>query len=256
MGFTPNSSDKPVVQESKLYTGLCNMKVVAINPNKLNLEFQGYKPQSEPSYITTEDGVTKLRLDIYLTHKELPIRTKIAFFLEDRPRTNQNGTKAEWINAFGRTAWGTLEEPPQGLTWFDATTARLAKVGEADIHNFLINWLNINPNDEAKLDKFDALFKGDYSELNNLLNGAKSNEIRVLLCVRDGKYQAVYNKYFDRATNKRTKYWESHIKNQTEAGYPPKEDFQNDFTFQEWKEPTSLNIDSQQAQGKKEDDPF
>ena len=139
------------------------------------------------------------------------------------------------------------------MKWFDASTARAAKVGEADLHNFLINWLNISPNDEAKLDKFDALFLGDYSELRSLLSGAGTNEVRVLLTVRDGKYQAVYGRYFDRATNKRTNYWEAHIKSQTESGYPPKEDFQNSFTFQEWKEPTVM-ADAQET--KADSDPF
>lgn len=253
MGFNPNSSEKQVVQEGKLYTGLANMKVVAINPNKMQLEALGYKPQAEPVYASVEDGVKKLRLDLYLAHKEHSMRTKLAFFLENRTRTNQEGTKAEWINNFGRTAWGTPTEAPTGLKWFDASTARAAKVGEADLHNFLINWLNINPNDEAKLDKFEALFANDYSELRNLLAGATENEVRVLLTVRDGKYQSVYGRYFDRATNKRTNYWEAHIKSQTESGYAPKEDFQNSFVFQEWKEPTVMTDKSDVT---KEDDPF
>lgn len=238
MAFSPNSSDTAVVQESKLYTGLANVKVVAINPNKAQLEAMGYRPKEEPVYITVEEGVKKLRLDFFLTLGDPQLRTKLAFFLENRPRTNQDGTKAEWINNFGRTAWGTPTEAPTTLKWFDAATARPSKVGEADLHNFLINWLNINPKDEAKLDRFDALFNGDYSELRGLLAGAKDNEVRVLLGVRDGKYQAVYGRYFDRATNKRTTFWESHIKSQTESGYAPKEDFQNSFVLQEWKEPT------------------
>lgn len=255
MGFNPNSSEKAVVQENKLYTGLTNMKVVAINPNKMQLESLGYKPQSEPVYASVEDGTKKLRLDFYLVHPELSIRTKIAFFLEDKPRTNMDGTKGEWINVYGRTAWGTTDAAPVELKWFDATTARPAKVGESDLHNFLINWLNVRPNDEARLDKFEALFVGDYSELKGLLAVAKDNEIRVLLTVKDGKYQGVYGRYFDRATNKRTNYWEAHIKSQTEAGYAPKEDFQNSFVFQEWKEsPVMEDIPAKEETH--DDDPF
>lgn len=254
MAFNPNSSDKPVVQESKLYTGLTNLKVVAINPNKTQLETLGYKPQGEPVYTSVEDGVRKVRLDIYLVHPELSIRTKLAFFLEDKVRTNQNATKCEWINIFGRTAWGVGDKPPTGLKWFDSSTARQAKVGEADLHNFLINWLNTNPSDEARLDKFEALFINDYSELRSFLAAARDNEVRVLLTVRDGKYQAVYGRYFDRATNKRNNYWEAHIKSQTEAGYPPKEDFQNSLTFQEWIEPSVLNDVATDT--KTDEDPF
>ena len=134
-------------------------------------------------------------------------------------------------------------------------------MGEADVHLFLVNWLNIQPGDEAKLDNFDALFDGNYSELRQILGANINNEIKVLLTVRDGKYQSVYNRYFDRASNKRTSYWESHIKRQSEDGYPPKEDFSNSFNFQEWTEPsvmTDLGNTAEAAEdgGKPVVDPF
>lgn len=241
MALNGNSSDKPIYQETKLYTGLTTMKVVAINPSKAEMEAMGMKPQNDPVYITQdEEGVKKIRLDLFLSHKTMNIRTKVTFFLEDRFRTDRDGNKCEWINNFGRSAWGSVDAAPSGMKWFDATTARKAKVGEADLHAFLINWLNIAPTDEAKLDNFNALFLGNYAELKGLLARFPENEIRVLLGVREGKYQSVYNRYFDRATNKKLNYWESHIKNQTEAGYPPKEDFQNDFALKEWIQPTML----------------
>lgn len=254
MGFSPNESNKQVVKESRLFSGLANVKVVAFNPSKSELEAMGYKPQSDPSYLTREDGVKKLRLDIHLAQDENLLKTKVAFFLENKLRTNKDETKAEWINDSGRTAWGTLDDPPN-FKWFDATTARRAYVGEADIHNFLINWLNISPQDEAKLESFVELFNGNYTELKNLFKSAKDNEVKVLLGVREGKYQSVYNRYFDRASNKRTNYWESHINTQTEAGYPPKEDFQNNFTFQEWVEPTMME-DNNNEEDKVEDTAF
>ena len=224
MAFNANKSDEAVVKEGKLYTGLANMKVIAINPTKSQLEELGYKPQNDPVYNTRDGETEKLRLDVFLglENDDSKIMTKVAFFLENSIRKNKNGDKAEWINDFGRTAWGTLETPPSDLKWFDSETARPCKIGESDVHTFLVNWLNISPNDEAKLENFEGLFSGDYSELNGLLESNSDNEIRVLLTVRDGKYQSIYNKYFDRATNKRNNYWESHMKKQTEGGYPPK----------------------------------
>lgn len=257
MAFNGNSSDKPVVQESKLYTGITNMRVVAINPNKAQIEALnlGYRPQNEPIYVTKENGIDKVRLDIYLATKDKAVRTKVAFFLENAPKVNAAKTKGEWINNLGRTAWGGTEEAPKELKWFDEKTARRAKIGEADLYNFLINWLNINPNDEAKLDNFDMLFSGNVSELRALLQAYPENEVRVLLTVKEGKYQSVYSRYFDRATNKRTNYWESHIKNQAEAGYPIKEDFQNSLIFQEWIEPAkTIDTPSASTEAKKDDD--
>jgi len=263
MAFTPNASDTKVFKEIKLYTGLHNMKVVAINPSKAQLEEFGYKPQNDPVYLTTEGDVKKIRLDFHL-HGENPegekIMTKVAFFLEDQFRVNRDGDKSEWINDFGRTAWsaqGDPDNPPKELTWFDSETARQSHVGEADLHLFLVNWLNIGPEDEAKMDNFLAIFDEDYSELQSLLAGNIDNEVRVLLTVRDSKYQSVYNKYFDRASNKRTNYWESHIRNQTANGYAIKEDYQNSLPLQEWSEPaTRPDAGADSEDEKKGDDPF
>jgi hypothetical protein len=253
MGFNANDSNTSVVKEGKLFTGLTGMRVVAINPTKAQLEGFGYKPQNEPSYLSEEQVETtpgtmitikKVRMDFHLQGNGIEegetVRAKIAFFLENQVRINKVGDKGEWINDLGRTAWGTPSAPPADLKWFDADTARQCKIGEADLHSFLINWLNISPNDEAKLESFESLFEGNYTELNNLLGANPNNEVRVLLTVRDGRYQSVYNRYFDRISNKRTSYWESHIKAQTNAGYPPKEDFQGSFLFQQWNEPTVL----------------
>ena len=258
MAFNANDSNKAVVKEGKLFTGLRNMKVIAINPNKAEMETIGYNPQNEPAYISLGDEDSKkLRLDFFLQGEgnegEL-VRTKIAFFLENKHRTNKAGTKAEWINDAARNAWGTPDVAPDTLKWFDASTARPCKIGEADVHLFLVNWLNIQPGDEAKLDNFDALFDGNYSELRSILSSNQNNEIKVLLTIRDGKYQSCYNRYFDRATNKRTSYWESHIKKQSEDGYPPKEDFSNSFIFQEWTEPSVMTDFGSTADAAIEDD--
>ena len=263
MAFTPNESDKKVFKEIKLYTGIHNVKVVAINPTKERLEEMGYKPQNDPVYITTEEKVKKLRLDFHLngvSPEGEKIMTKVAFFLENQLRVNRDGTKSEWINDFGRTAWseeGSPEDVPSGFTWFKHETARRSHVGEADLHLFLVNWLNIGPDDEAKMDNFLAIFDEDYSELHSLLAGNIDNEVRVLLTVRDSKYQSVYNKYFDRASNKRTNYWDSHVKNQTSNGYAIKEDYQNSFVLQEWSEPaTKADAGEPAGEKPKGDDPF
>lgn len=271
MGFNSNPSDEKVFKEIKLYTGIANVKVVSINPTKKGLEKLGYKPQNDPVYLTSEpiegqEGEKKkLRLDFHLVGESPEgdkIMTKVAFFLEDEYRLNKDKTKSEWINDFGRTAWseeGSPEDAPTGLTWFKHETARQAFIGEADLHLFLINWLNIGPDDEAKMDNFKALFAEDYSEINGLLKGNKDNEIRVLLNVREGKYQSVYSRYFDRASNKRTNYWASHIKSQTDGGFAMKEDYQNSFSFKEWTEPDQtegIMKGEEDDKGKKPGDPF
>jgi hypothetical protein len=262
MGFNPNASDTKVFKEIKLYTGIHNMKVVAINPEKEKLEEMGYKPKEAPVYATSEGDVKKIRLDFHLEGKGLEgekIMTKVAFFLENQHRENRDGTKAEYINDYGRTAWsaeGSPDDPPTGFAWFKHETARRSYVGEADLHLFLVNWLNIGPEDEAKLETLLSIIEGDYSELLILLSDNIDNEIRVLLTVRESKYQSVYNKYFDRASNKRNNYWESHIKNQTANGYPPKEDYSNSLVLMEWVEPSTKPDAAPAGDKPKGDDPF
>ena len=252
MAFNANDSNTAVVKEGKLYTGLKNMKVIAINPTQEEMVKIGYNPKNPPVYLTdgeAEEGKApskKLRLDFFLEgdiEGGATVRTKIAFFLENKHRVNQAGTKGEWINDAARSAWGGVDAAPDGFQWFDAATARKAYIGEVDVHLFLVNWLNIQPGDEAKLDNFAALFTGDYSELRQILAANSGNEVKVLLTVRDGRYQSAYTRYFDRATNKRTTYWENHLKKQAEDGYPLKEDFSHSLTFQEWTEP-SVMIDA------------
>jgi hypothetical protein len=107
------------------------------------------------------------------------------------------------------------------------------------------------------MDNFLGLFDENYGEIQGLLSGNSDNEVRVLLTVRDNKYQSVYNRYFDRASNKRTNYWDNHIKNQVSSGYPLKEDFSNNLAFQEWVEPaTKIDAPSPDAGEAKGDDPF
>ena len=247
MAFNANSSDEKVFKENTLYTGLYNVKVIAINPTKKGLEKIGYKPQNDPVYLTTEEGVKKLRLEFHVEGvgpEKNRILTKVAFFLEDQIRVNKDGTKSEWINDFGRNAWseeGKPDDKPE-FSWYKNETARKAYGGEVDLHAFLINWLNIGPEDEAKMDNFEALFNEDYSELRGYLKANPDNEVKVLLTVRQGKYQSAYNKYFDRASNKRTNYWSKHIEKQSEGSYGIKDDYQGSLKFKEWVEP-ELSVD-------------
>ena len=97
MAFNSNASDTKVFKEIKLYTGLHNMKVVAINPTKDKLEEMGYKPQNDPVYLTVEGEVKKLRLDFHLlgdSPEGEKIMTKVAFFLENQHRESTQRQQA------------------------------------------------------------------------------------------------------------------------------------------------------------------
>ena len=101
MAIAKSDANEQVTVEFKLYTGLCNMKIVAINPSTPEqIEALGFrKPNQAPEYhsIDSDSGNTKIRLDIYLENKEKNIRTKMALWLENADRISQSG-KNEWIN--------------------------------------------------------------------------------------------------------------------------------------------------------------
>ena len=105
MGITGHNSNEKIVGETVLYTGITNVKVVAINPTKEEKEALGLSSQTDPTYISTmEDGTKKVRIDFYVEDAVKNMRSKIAFFLEDKSRTSRDGGKTEWINNFGRSA--------------------------------------------------------------------------------------------------------------------------------------------------------
>lgn len=238
MAIGANKSDVTIVGEAKLYTGITNMNVIAINPTLDELHELGLTYiQNEPEYITDsqpkegeEEGFKpwkKCRLDFYLQNTY--IITKVTFFLENKIFMNKDKSKSQFINKFAQTAWAEdLEsacnlESKKGGKWFKEDGAKEAKIGEGQLHEFIMAWMNVKPGDDCQLAKFDSLFKGDYKELRDLLK--YKNEVRVMLTVKDNKYQGVLNSIFDRATSSTVTRFETFIKKQKEAGYPIKDAF-------------------------------
>jgi len=94
--------------------------------------------------------------------------------------------------------------------------------------NFIKAWANINPQDQGTLDDITKLFVGDVTELVTIHKQIPENEVLCLLGVKDGKYQTVYDKYFDRAYRLNMAVWKKQLEGQ---GNEFKADYQNDLTF-------------------------
>lgn len=154
----------------------------------------------------------------------IEMRTNIPFFITKAYRYNKDNTKVQVIDKYGNTAWPSIEEAKQHATILkkaDGTTYdphidkdyRPAYIGEAELTDFIKNYLNIpnvlkwkdgqviglidNPSDaEARLDKIENYFKGDFTELRNVINLQPNNKVKAMFGVRttdDNKqYQAVY----------------------------------------------------------------
>ncbi|MFN7465286.1 MAG: hypothetical protein ACK53T_07870 [Planctomycetota bacterium] len=223
-----NSSEKQVV--GGVYTGVTSVKVSVINPTKETLISMGINAQKEPQYLTEENGIKKLRLDFYLSHTTTNLSrvTKASFWLENKPRTNKDATKVQWVNKFGTFAWSTNETDAPNYEWFSKEGARPAFVGEEALVGFIKAWANVEQSSQAILDNMAALFEGNIKELTDTHNALKNNTVRALLGAQDGKYQAVYTKFFQRSYQLSLDPWKKAL----EADYGDfKADYQNDLAF-------------------------
>lgn len=219
----------------KRYIGVGNVFVLAVNPNKEQLE-KLYNTQLEnaPEYLSEvevgEDKhkVQNVRLDfIVKTDAEkcngIEFTTKVAFFIRKEYRYNRDQTKVQVIDKYGRTAWVTVEQAKaheipvykNGPANIDKDY-RPAYHGEEELTNFIKAYLNIpnvmkyvnntwvmvdNPEDcEARLESIAEYFKGNFKELRDVIALQPNNKVKVLFGVRttdDNKqYQVVYNQMF------------------------------------------------------------
>lgn len=219
----------------KRYVGVAPVFVLGVNPNKEELE-KLYNTQLEnaPEYLSEvevgEDKhkVQNVRLDfIVKTDAEkcngIEFTTKVSFFIRKEYRYNREQTKIQVIDKYGRTAWVTIEQAKaheipvysNGLANIDKDYRPIYH-GEEELTNFIKAYLNIpnvmkyvnekwimvdNPDDcEARLEHVEDYFKGDFSELREIIALQPTNKVKVLFGVRttdDNKqYQAVYTQMF------------------------------------------------------------
>lgn len=240
MAFGVNSSDKKHFNETILYTGVSSVKVIGINPTLAQLQELGFKFEKEPEYTSeSPEGVKKVRIDVIIANDKF--KTKFAIFLENKDRINKNGDKYEIINDYGQSTWAaSVQEATEkigrgGNKWFSPEGARIAKIGEVQLITFLRDWANTGVNEVGKIDNFDALFKGNYSELQSYVKALSNNTIYTLATVKDGKYQSIYTGLFVRTQfSQRTteNKFSTFIADQKKAGYPMKESYS--INFQEY----------------------
>lgn len=219
-----------------LYTGIAPMKVVAFNPSAEEIKsLTGREEVADPQYDgLNDDGTKKLRLDIWLRNEENNITTKVVFWLEDRLAVSSSGNK-QFVNAVGMSTWAA-DVPSQD--WFIMRDYRHAYVGEADLYNFLSTWLGINKRSkesECVLDTpFSDIVAGNLDELRDLIVIYGQREIKVLLSVREGKYQDVYGKVFIQMESGYTDGLKKTLERDASSGYPYRSNYQGDFTLKKY----------------------
>lgn len=247
----------------KRYVGVAPVYVLAANPNKAEMEkLLNITMDNAPEYVSETEKADGSKVpSVRITFIVLPDAAKVgmevspisvSMFLRKEHRMNKDNTKIQVIDKYGRTAWPTLEEAKAHattLTKADGSTYeakidkdyRPAYVGEAELVEFLKCYLNIpninvynsktgewseNPKKnecEAMLECIDSYFKGDFTELQNILKLQPNNKVKMLFGVRttdDNKqYQAVYTQKFMK--NNVTDYskLDKEIQDRKDAGY-------------------------------------
>jgi hypothetical protein len=215
----------------KLFEGIGAFKVIAINPCMKELQEMGRNADAEPVYIGKNDnGESTARIQVYIrTNPDAPVNngieftTSFIFNLTRAKRVGTNSGKIQVIDKFGRTAWATQADIDNKTIPVYANgpaniseSYRPAAVGEENLINFLIAWLNIpsvmeynrttstwsmkkdTEECEVSLD-LAKIFEGNFDELKEIVKLATEFEVKGAFGVRTtdkGQYQAVYTRMF------------------------------------------------------------
>lgn len=201
----------------KMYTGFAPIQIVAVNPTSkalaalLGIEEDKVK---EPNY----EGENGMRLDFwYVNHPDFKtdLRGKFSLWVNNDTRTSQAGKK-QFIDNFTKTAWAenlaALSEAQAGLDpsrRLDIKSVREAKGGEETVYSLLKAYGNISPKEKPfVLDSWNSIAKGKGNELVDFFaHFNKANlGIKVLLGIKDEKYQDVCTKVFVNVNSKITDY--------------------------------------------------
>ena len=217
----------------KRYVGLGASKVLAVNPTKAELEkIYGRELENEPNYIIEQNDQKGVCVDIIVqTVPEdcngVEMINHARFNLYPTKWTNKDGSKVRVIDDYGNSQWMLTEDAdmhkkcltsdgnPQKIDDKD----RICFRGEADIidflRKFLFNkdsfsmpngvWTKKDDADDVLIgfENPSKLFKGDVSEIKELIALQPNNKIKLLYGVRksegeDGKVrfrQAVCTAY-------------------------------------------------------------
>lgn len=231
------SGKETVESVIKRYIGVAPVFVLSVNPNKAESEKLFNTTMEEaPNYVgeieVGEDKHKVLNARINFVVKPDPDKVgmdvapiSMSLFLRNEYKYNRDNTKVQVIDKYGRTAWVTVEQAKNHeIPIYKNGPARIDKdyrpayVGEEEIVNFLKCYLGIpnvdvynsntgtwgthdKPEDcEAGLECIANYFKGDFSELKDIINLQPKNKVKVLFGVRttdDNKqYQAVFTQEF------------------------------------------------------------
>ena len=153
--------------------------------------------KQEPNYKVEFSGEEYNKIVFWLANSDGNFKLEI--LMQNKHRVSQSG-KYQWMNNIGQSTWS--EEEPT-YDWWKAEGQRKAYTGEETLINFVKAWANVAAGDNVYFETVSAIANGNINELKALVHTLSSNEVRVLIGVKDDKYQQVYTKYFGRVKPQR-----------------------------------------------------
>jgi hypothetical protein len=237
-----NLETRSSAPSKKLYTGIAPLKIVLVNPTReqiAELYEVDVEKVKEPNYFTDDST----RLDFwYRNHDSIstPLLGKFALFISNQTRKSQAG-KTQYIDNHSKTCWadslGDLSERNTKMP--DYNKLKLDKVrealrGEEELYSLMRAYGNIDTNNSPfMLDNIQAIIKNNVKELREFFAWADKKEggIKVLLGVKEGQYQDVWNNMFLTVNGKLTDYLRGRI---TDSQYGYKHYYGNSFSLKEF----------------------
>lgn len=196
MAIQSNSSEVQVTGGGiPLYTGIAPIRVVAVNPNLGELASVGVNLKNEPTYDVSMGDKTG-KIVFWIHNEQFNFSTRFDILVGNQHRAESSTGKFQITNKYGQVTWAN--DPDSAPDWFKKEGVRRMYPGEETLINFVKAWANIPNDGECSFDTIDDIVKGNVEELKSLVTALKDNKLRVLLGVKDAKYQSVYTRHFGR----------------------------------------------------------
>ena len=197
MAIQSNASTQEVVGGIKTYSGLTNVKVIAVNPTMAELHSLDINVKSEPNYSVTMGDQDYNKIVFWLMNEDGNFKLEI--LMQNKARVSQTG-KHQWMNNIGQSTWST--DAPT-YEWWKSEGQRKGYTGEETLINFVKAWANVAQGGDVYFETMSNIASGDVTEIRSLVTQLQPNQVRVLVGVKDDKYQQVYTKYFGRVKPQR-----------------------------------------------------
>lgn len=180
-----------------LYTGILEGAPVMVNPNKKALyEWRGWEEKEdskEPEYVGKDrDENTRITVEFCIEDKLSGKKFQHRILVTDKKSVSEKSGKKQYVNQLGMSTW--VDDKKNLPEWFlkikdknkeviAETDWREAYQGEADIYEFMRNWLGkvnwFSPTTNVLLD-MKKLFRGNVDEIRNLIPTDKTPEEEIL----------------------------------------------------------------------------